>query len=45
MATPLLIGIHDKTKHDSRRQSVYVFEPTGTEQMKACWASQSSDIN
>lgn len=31
----LLIGIHDKTKHDSRRQSVYVFEPTGTEQMKA----------
>lgn len=31
----LLIGIHDKTKHDSRRQSVYIFEPTGTEQMKA----------
>ena len=31
----LLIGIHDKSKGDSKRQSVYVFEPTGNDYMRA----------
>lgn len=30
----LLIGIHDTSKDNTRRQSVYVFEPTGIDQMK-----------